>query len=154
MSDPKKRARYDEYGDDGDGNCFKTDEFLEAYDFYRSMHPEITKKDYKSFAERYRNSLEEATDLIEFYEEQNGNITKIMEFIMCSTNDDAPRFIEFFEQKIKIGELEEYPSFKKSKGKIEMLACEKAESKDEKEKLKKKKGSENNELEKMILAKR
>ena len=113
MSDPKKRARYDEYGDDGDGNCFKTDEFLEAYDFYRSMHPEITKKDYKSFAERYRNSLEEATDLIEFYEEQNGNITKIMEFIMCSTNDDAPRFIEFFEQKIKIGELEEYPSFKK-----------------------------------------
>ena len=35
-----------------------------------------------------------------------------------------------------------------------MLACEKAESKAEKEKLKKKKGSENNELEKMILAKR
>lgn len=35
LSNEKKRKRYDEYGDDGDGDCFKTDEWLEAYDFYR-----------------------------------------------------------------------------------------------------------------------
>lgn len=69
MSDPKKRARYDEYGDDGDGDAFKTEEWLEAYDYYRRLHPEITKKDYKSFAERYRGSKEEQQDLIEFYEQ-------------------------------------------------------------------------------------
>jgi DnaJ-class molecular chaperone len=67
LSNPKKRTRYDEYGDDGEGDAFKTDEWLEAYDFYRSMHPEVTKQDYKSFAERYYGSAEEQADLIEFY---------------------------------------------------------------------------------------
>jgi len=50
LSDPKKRARYDEYGDDGDGDAFRTGEWLDAYDYYRSLHPEISKDDFKSFA--------------------------------------------------------------------------------------------------------
>ena len=158
LSDEKKRARYDQYGDDGEGDAFKTDEWLDAYDYYRNLHPEITKQDYRSFSERYKGSDEEAQDLIEFYEEQNGNVTKILEFIICSTNEDLPRFLEFYETKIKEGILEKTANYEKSKKKIELLPDEKAEAKAEKQKLKakKEKAASGNmaDLEKMILAKR
>jgi hypothetical protein len=67
------------------------------------MYPEITKEDYKSFTERYKGSDEEADDLISFYEEQEGDITLILECIMCSDNLDAERFVKFYESKIKEG---------------------------------------------------
>ena len=156
LSNPKKRSRYDEYGDDGEGDAFKTDEWLEAYDYYRNLHPEVTKQDYKSFAQRYYNSAEEQADLIEFYNDHEGNITKILEFIMCSRNEDVPRFIEFYETKIAAKELKRFKAFDQSKKKIEMLPDEKAEAKVEKQKLKakKEKGGSMEDLEKMILAKR
>lgn len=139
LSNEKKRARYDQYGDDGEGDCFKTDEWLEAYDFYREMHPEITKKDFKSFAERYKNSDEEAQDLIEFYEEQEGDMTKILEFIMCSENEDLPRFLAFFDAKIASGELPKFKAYQRTRAKVDMMPDEKAEAKAEKQKLKAKK---------------
>ncbi len=64
------------------------------------MHPEVTKQDYKSFAERYQGSADEEQDLIEFYEQQKGDVTKILEFIICSMNEDVSRFLEFFDKKI------------------------------------------------------
>jgi hypothetical protein len=75
---------------------------------------------------------------------------------MCSTNDDVPRFVSFFEEQIALGLLSPYPKFLKSKGAIAMLVDERAEAKEEKEKIKKKKGPSNDtaDLEKMILAKR
>ena len=75
---------------------------------------------------------------------------------MCSTNDDVPRFLEFFERQITLGLLQSNPKFIKSKGNIAMLADERAEAKAEKEKIKKRKGPSNDtaDLEKMILAKR
>jgi len=75
---------------------------------------------------------------------------------MCSTNDDVPRFLEYFERQITLGLLQSYPKFTKSKGNIAMLADEKAEAKAEKHKMKQKKATSNDtgDLEKMILAKR
>lgn len=158
LSNEKKRARYDQYGDDGEGDAFKTDEWLDAYDYYRNLHPEVTKADYKSFTERYQGSEEESQDLIEFYEEQNGDISKILEFIICSMNEDVPRFVEFYEAKIKSGALKKTPNFEKSKKKIQLLPDERAEAKVEKQKLKQKKekaaSGSIGDLEKMILAKR
>ena len=98
MSDPKKRERYDKYGDDGEGEGGVTsDEWFTAYEYYRAMHPEIQKKDIKSFSERYRHSEEEQQDLLEFYDSNKGNIKNILECIMCSQNDDVARFVEFYE---------------------------------------------------------
>jgi DnaJ family protein C protein 9 len=96
------------------------------------MHPEITKKDFKSFAERYKNSDEEAQDLIEFYEEQEGDMTKILEFIMCSENEDLPRFLAFFDAKISCGELPKFKAYQRTRAKVDMMPDEKAEAKAEK----------------------
>ena len=68
MSDPKKRQKYDEFGDDGEDD-FNSTEWLNAYEYYRALHPEITKKDYKRFVSEYKNSEEERQDLLDFYEE-------------------------------------------------------------------------------------
>jgi DnaJ family protein C protein 9 len=131
---------------------------LNAYEYYRVMHPEITKTDIKSFTERYRQSDEEANDLIDFYEEHEGDISGVLECIMCSNNEDGPRFIEFFEEKIKLGLIERTKLFDSTKGKIKTLADEKAEAKQEKKKLKEKKaaksGGDMAGLEAMILAKK
>ena len=64
------------------------------------MHPEISKKDFRSFAEYYKNSDEEKEDLLAFYEEMEGDISSILQVIMCSENEDLPRFITFFETSI------------------------------------------------------
>jgi len=41
---------------------------MNAYEYYRAMHPEITKTDVKTFMEKYRFSDEEKRDLIKFFE--------------------------------------------------------------------------------------
>ena len=68
LSDPKKRQKYDEFGDDGEDD-YNSTEWLNAYEYYRALHPEITKSDYKRFASEYQNSEEEQQDLLAFYEE-------------------------------------------------------------------------------------
>lgn len=124
------------------------------------MHPEITKEDVKSFTERYRGSDEEAEDLIDFYEEYEGDISGILECIMCSNNEDGPRFIKFFEEKIEEGLIERNKEYDVSKKKVRQLADEKDEAKKEKKKLKEKKANKGGgagdmaSLESMILAKR
>ena len=70
--------------------------------------------------------------MIEFYEQQKGDITKILEFIICSMNEDVPRFLEFFDSKIQEGVLKKTASYDKSRKKIELLPDEKLEAKAEK----------------------
>ena len=40
--------------------------------------------------------------MLAFYEENEGDISGILEHIMCSENEDLPRFVKFFEENIKI----------------------------------------------------
>ena len=163
LSNVDKRKRYDQFGDDGEDD-FTSAEWVNAYEYYRAMHPEITKKDFRSFAERYKQSEEEQEDLLQFYQEMEGDISTILQCIMCSENEDLPRFIEFFEAAIARGDLEDTASFRASRSKVVILDDEAAEAKVEKKKMKKAKkaGKENTansggdmaSLEQMILAKR
>ena len=159
LSNPDKRARYDEYGDDGE-DSFNSTEWVNAYEYYRAMHPEITKKDFKSFTERYQNSEEENEDLLSFYDEMEGDISTILQCIMCSENADLPRYVAFYEAAIARGDIEETGLFAASKTRVVTLEDEAGEAKAEKKKLKAKKkpGKENSggmdSLEAMILAKR
>jgi hypothetical protein len=86
-------------------------------------------------------------------------VSGLLECIMCSNNDDGPRFIEFFEDKIKQGLIERTKLFDVTKVKIRTLADEKDEAKQEKKKLKEKKAKKGGPgdmagLEAMILAKK
>lgn len=79
---------------------------------------------------------------------------------MCSNNEDGPRFVKFFQEKIKQGLIERTKLFDVSSQKIRTLADEKDEAKQEKKKLKAKKANKGGGpgdmagLEAMILAKK
>ena len=76
---------------------------------------------------------------------------------MCSKNEDLPRFITFYELKIKEKVIKHYKVFDTSKKQVELMADEKVEAKAELNKLKTQKQKESGgmaDLEKMILAKR
>jgi len=81
-------------------------------------------------------------------------MTKLLEFIMCSRNEDLPRFIAFFDQKIKDKLLKPTKLYEQTKLKVTMLPDEKAEAKEIKKQMKAKKEASMHDLEKMILAKR
>ena len=90
----------------------------------------------KSFADRYRNSLDEEQDLLTYYIDRDGDITHILEEIICSTNDDIPRFLSFFDRMIAEGKLTSTARFQKTKANVKMLPDERVEAKVEKNKIK------------------
>ena len=70
---------------------------MNAYEYYRALNPEIKKSDYKSYIATYVGSEEEANDLIDFYNDFDGDMKGILEHIIASTNDSIPRFLEFYQ---------------------------------------------------------
>ena len=160
LSDPKKRERYDQWGDDGT-DTFNNAEWMNAYEYYRSVHPEISKDDFTSYVDKFRGSKEEESDLKNFYTEFKGDMKGLLEHIIASRNEDIPRFITFFEKCFQDGSLIKTAKFTQTKGKVKQLADEKAEAENEAEKIKtakaNKKGANGGsfaDLEKMILAKK
>ena len=69
---------------------------MNAYEYYRAMHPEITKTDFKSYISKYRHSDTEKEDLLTFYNQYKGDMRGLLENIIASENSDVPRFIEFY----------------------------------------------------------
>lgn len=110
LSDPRKRRIYDTTGEiDGEG-VGDISKFIDAYIYYREKYKEITPKDINEFKKTYVGGEEEEEDLIEYFEVNEGDMTKILEAIPYSSNKDKERFIKFFENLIKKGESfpEEY----------------------------------------------
>ena len=58
---------------------------------------------------------------------------------MCSRNEDLPRFIKFFDEKIKEGVIETCKKYKQTRNKVTLLQEERVEAKNAKNKLKEKK---------------
>lgn len=93
-----------------------------------------------------------------FYVENEGDVTTILQCIMCSENEDLPRYFAFYEASIATGDLEDTALFRASKDRVVELEDEKSEAKEAKKKLKKQKKAEKEnsmgDLQAMILAKR
>ena len=111
LSDPEKRKLYDRTG------CTDADneQFWEAYKHYREAFPEITKDDIEAFEKEYRKSTEEQDAVIAFYKKSKGDISHILGFILCSRDDDIPRFIKMIDDAIASGAISIYPAYKTSK---------------------------------------
>ena len=105
-------------------------------DSYRSCHPEITKDDFTSYIEKFKGSKQEEEDLIKFYKDYKGNVTKILEHIIASDGSDIPRFIKFYEKCFQDGTLVKTDKFVKTKGKIKILEDETEAAEQEAEKIK------------------
>ena len=120
VSDPKKRERYDQWGDDGT-DTFNSAEWMNAYEYYRSCHPEISKDDVTTYTNKYKGSKDEEQDLIKFYKNYHGNVTKILEHIIASETSDIPRFVKFYLQCFEDGVLVKTDKFIKTSIRIKLL---------------------------------
>lgn len=132
--DDDKRELYDETGEID--NSVEID--LEgAYEYYKNIYPTITPKDIDDFTIKYKHSEMEKEDLKEFFLEYKGDLTRILEFIPLSTNEDVTRFITILEDFFKDKTLKKTRLYNSTKNKIQLLVEEDQEEVEkEKEKFK------------------
>jgi len=108
LSNPKKRERYDQWGDDGT-DTFNSKEWMNAYEYYRELHPEIEKKQVDDFLADYYGGEEERQDVLKFYKQMKGDVRGLLENIMGSENAGIDRYLKIIDDAIGIGAVESYP---------------------------------------------
>ncbi len=118
LIDDEKRRLYDTTGE-VDDSC--EIDLQGTYDYYKHIYPTITEKDIEDFSVKYRDSEEEKEDLVNFYKEYNGDMTKLLEFIPLSTNSDVDRLLNIYEGLFKSKVLKKNKKFDSTKEKIEFL---------------------------------
>ncbi|KAG5188463.1 hypothetical protein JKP88DRAFT_304194 [Tribonema minus] len=119
LSDPERRALYDETGEvaDGEGE-FNQANFDMWYEYYRNLFPKVTTSDIDKFKGEYQGSEEEKGDIIKAYVACKGDMAKVIDTVMLSGNDDAARFGTVIEEAIAAGDVKSYAAFKTSLSKL------------------------------------
>ena len=131
LSNEQSRRYYDETGQYEEGNEGQID-ITDTLNFFRKIY---STKDIDTYQDHYINSKEEELDLITFYNENNGDVTNILECIPCSKNEDIKRFIKIYENLFKKKILKKNKNFEETKNKIKLLKEDIKEKKEAEEKL-------------------
>ena len=129
LKDPQRRNIYDRTGSVQNAEASNIEQFVQAYQYFRDKFPEISVKDINSFEQKYRKSMEEQDDLMEFLVENEGDVTNVLHDIILSRNGDIGRFLRFFQKIIKQKDYQYLASnFRRTKGKITKLDDEAEEA--------------------------
>ena len=111
LMDPQRRGLYDLTGE-----TQSSEDFFEAYEYYRGVYPKITVEDIESFAVKYKDSSEEVEDLVRYYLASNGNMREILFHVPLSERSDLPRFWRILDELIiakKLPKMKKYTASKK-----------------------------------------
>lgn len=111
LSDPKRRQIYDQTGET-DEREFGRDG-VDWDDYWRQLYKKVDFQDIDDFAKTYRFSAEEQEGLKKAYIESKGDMIKVLDKVMVSTEDDLDRFRADIQKYIDNDELELYPAFNK-----------------------------------------
>ena len=118
LSDPDRRAQYDETGsldDDDDsllGSKFAGKDFSELYAYYRSVFAKVTEEDIAACELKYRGSEEESRDLLDLYEKHEGRMNLVFSYLLCSRpGEDAERFASVIDAAVGRGDAAEHASY-------------------------------------------
>ncbi len=117
LSNPESRKIYDETGEYDEENQGEIN-ISETLTYFRKIY---SPKDIESFEKKYVGSQDEEDDLINFYNENGGDITKIMEWIPFSKNEDLERYIKIYEKLFKNKTLKKNKKFEDSKDKVKFI---------------------------------
>jgi DnaJ family protein C protein 9 len=121
LSDENKRKEYDETGN-LDNEDYAAD-FDSWYEYYRRLFPAITVSDIETYLSKYRNSTEESTDVIELYKRFNGDLSKIIEFVIGSDDENAiQRICSIIDQAIQTKQISLTKIYEKTKSKLLKIA--------------------------------
>eukprot|EP00549_Striatella_unipunctata_P002413 CAMPEP_0118680432 /NCGR_PEP_ID=MMETSP0800-20121206/4362_1 /TAXON_ID=210618 ORGANISM="Striatella unipunctata, Strain CCMP2910" /NCGR_SAMPLE_ID=MMETSP0800 /ASSEMBLY_ACC=CAM_ASM_000638 /LENGTH=303 /DNA_ID=CAMNT_0006576581 /DNA_START=13 /DNA_END=924 /DNA_ORIENTATION=- len=106
LSNPETRRAYDEDGLVQDDNDNMDGGWK---DFFKSMFGQVTTKDIDAFAQNYKCSEEEEKDVVKYYKKFKGDLNKMLECVMLSTDLDKQRwFKDYLEPAIEAGTIPDY----------------------------------------------
>lgn len=96
LRDPQRRARYDKAGSVGDD--VEESAFQEAYERYKTV--EISEEDIEEFVGGYKESSAERADVLAYAKRHKGDVTRILESIIGSEDDDADRYCAIIQEAL------------------------------------------------------
>ena len=114
LYNPESRKIYDETGEYDEENQGEIN-ITDTLTYFRKIY---SPKDIESFEKKYIGSKDEEEDLINFYNENDGDMKKILEWIPFSKNEDVERYIKIYEKLFKNKTLKKNKKFEDSKDKI------------------------------------
>jgi len=125
LSNPESRKMYDETGEYDEDNQGEIN-ISDTLNYYRKIY---SPKDIESFEKKYINSKDEEEDLINFYNENGGDIKNILEWIPFSKNEDVERYVKIYEKLFKKKTLKKTKKFEDSKDNVKLLKEDAEEAK-------------------------
>jgi DnaJ family protein C protein 9 len=110
LSDEEKRAEYDENGelfeDDDDLNSSGVDQWTS---YFKNIFPTVTTADIDAFEVKYKCSEEEESDVLKYYTQFKGDLNKMIECVMLSTEADKERWVkDYILPAVEAGNVRDY----------------------------------------------
>lgn len=116
LSDPERRALYDEQGEvgnlHGDDEAFDADNV--AAFFSRAKNP-VSAEDILAYERTYRNGEDEREDLMDFFKRFDGAVKRAVDYIPYSDESDLIRFVTFWDEQITDGDLNDSEEWRKAR---------------------------------------
>ena len=131
LSNPESKKIYDETGEYDEENQGEIN-ITETLTYFRKIY---SPKDIENFEKKYVGSKDEEDDLINFYNENGGDIKNILEWIPFSKNEDVERYIKIYEKLFKKKTLKKNKKFEDSKDKVKLIKEDPNEAKEANETL-------------------
>ena len=131
LSNPESKKIYDETGEYDEENQGEIN-ITETLTYFRKIY---SPKDIENFEKKYVGSKDEEDDLINFYNENGGDIKNILEWIPFSKNEDVERYVKIYEKLFKKKTLKKNKKFEDSKDKVKLIKEDLNEAKEANETL-------------------
>lgn len=145
LSDEERRKVYDEEGLVDD--CFEDDEYGSSgggggegnneksfaywYEYFRKLTPAVTMESIDNLQMSYVGSEEERVDIMTAYKTQNGDLFKIMDYVLFAEKGTERHIIEIIDKLIEEGLIQSVKKYRVTKAKA-LEAVDKTERKKKK----------------------
>ena len=112
LSDEGRRKEYDESGDlyDEDDDLATSKAGVDSWkEYFDALFPKVTGADIDAFEVKYKCSDEEEKDVLRYYSRFKGDLNKMLECVMLSSDADKARWVEdYIRPAIERGEADDH----------------------------------------------
>lgn len=117
LSDDVRRRKFDNTGSTKELMIGEGEDDFDWNEYFKELWTgEVSRQTLDEFKKKYQNSEEEKEDILDAYNETEGDLAAIFEHVpCCEFLADETRFIAIIDKAIKDGEIEETPKWKKGK---------------------------------------
>jgi len=85
--------------------------FQYTSDYFNHVFPKVSTADIEAFEVKYKCSDEEEEDVLKYYTQFKGDLTKMLECVMLSSDVDKARWVkDYIEPAIERGDVDDYTS--------------------------------------------